>query len=884
MYCATTATQPSNLIAPHQGPSGVVRKKKKKVKKGSGDTTKTKYKKQKEKDCKQNAVDTIAICSCKSDISEDSTLSGHFDNSAIFSDPRGDRNTANLSTKPTKQKRVPTEYLHNHVQNSTKSSPLKKDQWTVTDHGAENSATPSASPIDVDYAIQVGLGVLRALESDETLQAIRKKNSRKKKKSLNIIEEEGKRPESVNSRDAIQEKVADMNEKLTRRMSTKSFDTAPSIPCQSVSSDSLGDITMAFHGNDDSQTELNGKSNIPLMVDIGSHHIERPCMPENASAMQPRKDEVRDAKLHISGGRCKKKSERTGSLLKSGQGAASDSLGRRKRLSLLSKQPKKGKSQSPDQRRRLTRSTSNDKKRSKSLTSEIAGIKVTSKRPTSIERKKSKGSLLGETETLEVQRTSTIPKDRPKQAKSTRMLNVKDRSVSLCIEKRKSKSRREYRKSQSERSLGAEIRSVSKISSIQPRMSRSMTRREYRKAQSERHLDVEDHLSSYIRSALHIDKPRSMTRRDFRKVHSERQLQADEWSISNQSSTTKLSQHLPSAERRCRRPSSECSLGGSIRSTRSLIVDQEGSIMEKPVGDVSQIDSIHWRGRRPDRAPHQRSHSVDGASMRLSTSRPKPFRSTVSPDFLSISSNHSKSMKDFPKSSEHSPSLARNHMGSLRNLLPSVVSKSPRGSVTNLFRRKDRYVDVEGKESRSLAEVISTPRSESLALEPYNTSEALKNLPAVGPLPLSKPIYAPPMPPLTPVLKPSRNDSIPYSSTGTRGSRRKKSKSTSPEKFPRQPAKSLPISQIDYMSVSRHSQRLPGDAAVASMSWEPSSSPAIKSPTKRRAKKGEKLKRLLHLTEKLKSPLTEQQQLEEEDDDVFIPLHILDSKREIAEK
>ena len=77
---------------------------------------------------------------------------------------------------------------------------------------------------------------------------------------------------------------------------------------------------------------------------------------------------------------------------------------------------------------------------------------------------------------------------------------------------------------------------------------------------------------------------------------------------------------------------------------------------------------------------------------------------------------------------------------------------------------------------------------------------------------------------------------------------------------------------------TRHPRRLSGDAAVASMTWEPSSAPVTKSP--RRAKKGEKLKRLLHL--KAKAPLAEQEV--EEESDILIPLHFLDAKKEIAEK
>ena len=79
---------------------------------------------------------------------------------------------------------------------------------------------------------------------------------------------------------------------------------------------------------------------------------------------------------------------------------------------------------------------------------------------------------------------------------------------------------------------------------------------------------------------------------------------------------------------------------------------------------------------------------------------------------------------------------------------------------------------------------------------------------------------------------------------------------------------------------ARHPRRLSGDAAVASMAWEPSSAPLTKSPGKRRAKKGEKLKRLLHL--KAKAPLAEQEV--EEDNDILIPLHFLDAKRDVEEK
>jgi hypothetical protein len=72
------------------------------------------------------------------------------------------------------------------------------------------------------------------------------------------------------------------------------------------------------------------------------------------------------------------------------------------------------------------------------------------------------------------------------------------------------------------------------------------------------------------------------------------------------------------------------------------------------------------------------------------------------------------------------------------------------------------------------------------------------------------------------------------------------------------------------------------DAVLANMTWQPNSACSCVSPGTGRAKKGDKLKRLLK--NKLKNEPPSHQQFSDDDNEILTPLHFLDAKHEVTRK
>lgn len=343
--------------------------------------------------------------------------------------------------------------------------------------------------------------------------------------------------------------------------------------------------------------------------------------------------------------------------------------------------------------------------------------------------------------------------------------------------------------------------------------------------------------------------PPYTTRMVTQKSKSERSLKCNKGHFARNDEYNRHQEHLPAPSHKTgRRPRSERSLKATSRQAV---------------------------GRRPDRPPHERSLSMDTARTMKDSPR------NASEDQI----------QSTPKADR--PTLTKSRCGSLRDLAGAKVSLrslTPSGSSfrnlvsTAIFRRNDKYMDFESKSSS----IFDEPADKSLSVchASFSSVDEISRCSTVHYISIPPPPPPPPSSPspgnVTPKLRPSKKDSAPYSSPTLR---RRQSKSISSGDRPPRPIKSLSLSHIDSMVQSPIISRpAGGDAAVASMAWELCISGA-KSPGKRRATKGEKLRRMLvHQEATKKAPLAEQQSQSDDYDEILIPLHFLDAKREITRK
>ncbi|KAG7337994.1 hypothetical protein IV203_020634 [Nitzschia inconspicua] len=351
---------------------------------------------------------------------------------------------------------------------------------------------------------------------------------------------------------------------------------------------------------------------------------------------------------------------------------------------------------------------------------------------------------------------------------------------------------------------------------------------------------------------------RSLTRRDIRKCLSDRRLQQEQ-------ATTELETNSLSSPRKGRRQKSERSQGSltTFRSTLDMGEERDTPMMSPKVC--------------LDRTPKKRSLSFDAARLQASTPNSKPT-DTLTPR-SSLAEQNRSSFRSLAHFRESRGNLRRSG-GSLRNLTAAGSGTSLRSSFHR--RKKDGCENV--KEGSYHAEEASF---EASYVSKDNQGGVAVLLPLPSPLPPLPPqMESPSTGKLTPKLKPPKKDSLPYSSPGSHHRR-----PVTPERnLPVYPRKSLSLSHLDCVLSPVPGKPAGGDAAVASMAWERTSaavapSSVTKSPgtTKRRAKKGERLKRFLHLQGREKgAPLAEQESEEDDEEMRIVPLHYLDAKREIT--
>jgi hypothetical protein len=366
---------------------------------------------------------------------------------------------------------------------------------------------------------------------------------------------------------------------------------------------------------------------------------------------------------------------------------------------------------------------------------------------------------------------------------------------------------------------------------------------------------------------------RSITKKEIRKCLSETRLGVRKCSFPGESYEIGLDQHLVTSPRKGRRPRSERSLGSSSKISMGSRRASNANENQAVATHQKSASITTTSKRRPDRPHGKRSLSLDAVQTRSVSKIPEESKTqeVAKPRPSLVQSKHWGSLRNLSLSGESARKLDHSG-GSLRNL--AAVGAS-------LFRRNERYMDID-REGRT---ILDASTDERLA----NISHSKSTTPAMNRYSENLHLLPPPPPPppaesqipgkLTPKLKPSKKDSLPYSSPGSHHRRSTKSLG----KLSSHPRKSLSLSHIDTIQSPVPSKPAAGDAAVASMAWEPSSAPATKKTTKRRAKKGEQLKRLLHLQAWQRgAPLADQQS--SEDEEIIIPLHFLDAKREFTRK
>ncbi|KAG7371785.1 hypothetical protein IV203_017927 [Nitzschia inconspicua] len=355
---------------------------------------------------------------------------------------------------------------------------------------------------------------------------------------------------------------------------------------------------------------------------------------------------------------------------------------------------------------------------------------------------------------------------------------------------------------------------------------------------------------------------RSLTRRDIRKCLSDRRLQQEQ-------ATTELETNSLSSPRKGRRQRSERSQGSltTFRSTLDMGEERDTPMMSPKVC--------------LDRTPKKRSLSFDAARLQPSTPNSKP--TDTLPPRSSLAQQNRSSFGSLAHPRESHGKLRRSG-GSLRNLTAGSGS-----SLRSSFHRRKKNVCKNLKEEKSCQaggtsfEANGTLMNSQSCVSKDNQGGVAVLLPPPPP-----PMESPSTGKLTPKLKPPKKDSLPYSSPGSHHRR----PVTPQRNLPLYPRKSLSLSHLDCVLSSVPGKPAGGDAAVASMAWEPASaatapSSVTKSPgttnSKRRAKKGERLKRFLHLQGRDKgAPLAEQESEEDDEEMRIVPLHYLDAKREIT--